>query len=389
MSTTPDVWACGESAPVGVLLCEDEVMAKIIGHSGQFPPNSLQYLTGMKLSVHIPTYRRPEAINNCLQAISTQCLDSVEEILVAVDDANNALKSSSIDIPESIAKITRILPFPKVGLITLRQEMLAQAKSDIVLWLNDDAYPEQGFFEHHIETHQQHNDCVVGGRSLWKPIQSPNLFDRLVQQTDLLFFEPPATTTPTRINYRNCFGLNMSFPRELAIELGGIPSIPNTYGYDDIELAYRFEQTSIPIFHQPLAIVTHDHRYTPTDVLRREYLLGRSAFSFARQNPDFAQALFKRDITSPLELNYAQEYLARQYQDARKIEKSFVSLEKLPYDTISSANLHLLTEHWILLKRYLWNWGLLDAANQQASRWQPLQGTSAKAIGSHAINASR
>lgn len=343
----------------------------------------------MKLSVHIPTYRRPEAINNCLQAISTQCTGAVEEILIAVDDANDAFNSSSIDIPEAIAKITRTLQFPKVGLITLRQEMLAQAQGDIVLWLNDDAYPETGFFEHHLEIHRQHNDCVVGGRSQWKPIQSPNLFDRLVQQSDLIFFEPPATTTPTQINYRNCFGLNMSFPRELAIKLGGIPSIPNTYGYDDIELAYRFEQASIPIFHQPLAIVTHDHRYSPTDVLRREYLLGQSALSFARQNPDFAQALFKRDITSRSELNYAQELLPRQYRDASRIEKTFISLEEQPYNTISSANLHLLTEHWILLKRYLWNWGLLDAANQQSSRWQLLQSTSAEAIGSHAINASR
>ncbi len=346
----------------------------------------------MKLSVHIPTYQRPKAINNCLQAISAQCLDSVNEILIAVDGAIDSPSSEdaskSIHVPASISKITQILPFPKAGLITLRQEMLAQANGDIVLWLNDDAYPEPAFFEHHIHTHRQHNTCVVGGKSRWMPIESPNLFDQLVQHSDLLFFDPPDCVETTPIDYRNCFGLNMSFPRELASTLGGIPSLDDNYGYEDIELAYRFEQSSIPLFHQPKAVVKHDHRYTPRDVLQREYLLGRSAFNFAEQNPDFTRALFKRDIASQANLHFAQELLFHHYLDASRVEKSFLSLERLPPDTISASSLHLLAEHWVLLKRYLWNWGLLDAANQLPPRWKLLQNTSVEAIGSHGTNAS-
>jgi hypothetical protein len=155
---------------------------------------------------------------------------------------------------------------------------------------------------------------------------------------------------------------------------GGFPDLHNLYGYEDIELAHRLQRIGARIHFERLAAVEHDHRLAPTDVLRREYELGRSARAFAELNPDFTRKLFRRDILDPDHLSYARAFLISERRDAERIERSFVALADQPADAIREPDLlGTLAEHWIPLKRSLWRWGLLDALEARERRWSLLQ----------------
>lgn len=327
----------------------------------------------MDLSVLIPTYRRPRAIEHSLRALSAQRVEAAFEIIVGLDGDHSTTPDPII--PASIRDRTSLLREGRVGLVRLRQAMLSKARGRIVLWLNDDAYAESRLLHTHMQAHRlSEQPCVVAGRALWKPIQHANLFDRLVQASDLVFFTQPEHRCT--IDYRNCYGLNMSFPREVATELGGVAQVHEHYGYEDIELAWRMAKAGASCVYEPGAIVTHDHRYTPQDVHRREYLLGRAAYAFAHANPVFTTELLRVDLREQSILESFEIAIRLAWRDALRIESTFLALGQHAPQSVPDDLLHVLAEHWVLLKRLLWRWGVLDASRGIESRWSLLAETS-------------
>ncbi len=333
----------------------------------------------LKLSVLIPTYQRASKLRLCLECLAEQDVDADFEVIVGVDGGAEH-GGATLEIPERLADKMRVELFPKIGLIAIRQRMLDAARGAIFLSLNDDAYAQPGLLRTHLNLHAGAEPVVATGPAEWLSIAEPNLFDVMIQRTAILFFPPPKphASSPYAVDYRNCFGLNMSASTDLTRRLGGFPDFANAYGYDDTELAHRLQhQGGAAIIHAPDAQVVHDHRMTPTDLHRREYLLGRSAWSFADYNPAFAQDIFRRDIRTADELDYIDRALARERLDAERIERSFLSLSEKPAGMADDDLLSVLAEQWTPLKRYLWRWGLYDAAHEEPMRWSLLRDASA------------
>lgn len=331
----------------------------------------------MDLSVLIPTFRRAEAINTCLASLAQQACDARVEFIIGLDGDHACTPDPHI--PGSIQAQTRLLRPGRVGLLKNRQSMLNAANGRIVLWLNDDVVPHPKLLQTHLEAHKDSSEPrVIAGRAIWKQVQTPNLFDRIVQDTDLVFFTQPERRAGC--TYRNCFGLNMSFPREIAIQSGGVADVSEHYGYEDIELAWRMIRSGASCIYDPDAIVTHDHRYTPQDVHRREYLLGRAAYAFAHANPDFATELFRVDLRDQSIFESFEISVRLAWRDALRIESSFLSMDQHSPQSVSDEMLHVLAEHWVLLKRLLWRWGVLNASRGIGSRWSPLTETSPEQV---------
>lgn len=318
------------------------------------------------VSVLIPTYGRPEIAAACLDHLTRQTTGADFEVLVGVDGGRS--DPGRITLPDSLQG--SVTDFDKLGPIAVRKRLLEAAGGRVIVSLNDDSLAHPGLIDRHI-AHHTGAPRVVSGAAPWKPVEDRDLFDELVERTDLVFFRPrkPDTTEPYEIGYRDCYGLNMSFPRALALELGGFHDLRNTYGYEDPELAFRLASAGCSLWHDPGAVVTHDHRYRPQDVLRREYALGRTAWAYAGASPAFARDLFARDIRDGAELAFSREVLVRERRDAERLERSFLSFAQQPADAASDGLLHALAEHWILLKRYLWRWGLTDAADGKEPGW--------------------
>lgn len=329
----------------------------------------------MDLSVLIPTYRRPGGIDRCLSELAKQVGDASFEVIIGLD--GDPAETPEPRVPNELAAQTRLMRPGRVGLPILRAQLLSAATGSIVLWLNDDAYPQPGLLTAHLRTHSASDlPLVVGGRACWFPVEHPTLFDRLVQHSDLVFFRQTDDGGIQDSDYRNCYGLNMSFPRERALDAGGVACVEEHYGYEDIELVWRLSRAGTRCVYHSGALVLHDHRYGPRDVHRREYLLGRAAGAFARVNPAFTGELFGVDLNDSRVMMGFGRTIEFGWRDALRIERSFFSLDRLEPEAAEDALLPLLAEHWVLLKRLLWRWGVLDAHRGIPERWSLLCETS-------------
>lgn len=318
----------------------------------------------------IPSHGRPEKLRVCLRGLCAQTTEPFEVIVGldgGTDDDALALRSEF----GAACPGLRVLALPKQGYIPVRARLLAEANGDLLLSLNDDVRVASGLVGAHEAAHEKHGGvCLVTGPAPWVTPESPSLFDRVVGESDLIFFDPePAIGDDGTAPYRYCVGLNFSCPVAAAREVGGFHDLPDTYGYDDIELAFRFrERFGAPVIFARDAVIVHDHRYSPESVMRREYELGRAAWMYRRVSPAFCADLFRRDIADESELAFSREYVSRMRGDAERIERSFLRLGSLPADAADGRLMPVLAEHWIPLKRYLWRLGLLDEATGEATK---------------------
>lgn len=124
----------------------------------------------LKISVILCTYQRNQVLEKTLHAIANQTMPQSEYEVVVVD---NAPKSSSLlplieqirkenfcDFPDHL----RVVHCPILGLSFARNAGIAEAKSEILLFLDDDAVARPDVLEQHWKAFSEHADAgVIGG----------------------------------------------------------------------------------------------------------------------------------------------------------------------------------------------------------------------------------
>jgi glycosyltransferase involved in cell wall biosynthesis len=330
------------------------------------------------LSVLIPTFGRPRKAAACVAALARQTLDRhTYEVLVGLDgadpDTEVAVGEAWGDCPP---EGLRVVPGERAGTGPTRNRLLEVCRGGTLLVVNDDIRPEPEFLGVHLREQRCAADAgrpaVIAGHSPWiRPEEETGdtLFDRLVRETSMVFFYDRMNgADPHRDwGFRHAWGLNVSMPTEAAVAVGGWAPILHEYGHDDLELAWRLRRhRNLPVLFRPQARAPHDHRLSPRGYLVREFLLGRSAWAYAKRNPDFGRDLFGRDITAPEELDYSRAYVQRERAAAARLYESFTGLADLPASSLNGPHAGALVnqvyEQHLPLKRWMWRAGQLAVA---------------------------
>lgn len=337
----------------------------------------------MDLSVIIPTYQRPERAGACLARLARQTLDGTRyEVLLGLDGPDEQTAEAAARAWRDAGGHEgglRVAPCPREGLNATRNRLLGEARGELMLSLNDDVLPEPGLLEAHRRAHTEARatlgrEAIVVGHSPFIGFENATLFDALCRHTPILFFYDRMVADPDPWRdwgFRHCFGLNFSVSLDLVRAVGGFTAFPLLYGYDDIEIAWRIDRHTggAPVLFRPDARAPHDHRYQPGDVLERERKLGATAWRFADANPGFALDTFGRNIRSESEVGYSHEFVEREARDAERLRETFLALDRTPASALDEAEagdrmaiLSALAQQHVLLKRWEWRRGLLDAA---------------------------
>jgi len=324
------------------------------------------------LSVIIPTHRRPAKIASCVRSLAAQSLDPTQyELLIGLDGADaDSEEAIARAWPDAPLDTLRVRTFPRQGYNAVRNALLMGARADVVVSLNDDVLPCETFLETHLaeqrDAEKRGRPAIVTGNSPWVRREPDRLFDRLVRETGMIFFQHHMTDEDPHRDwgFRHAWGLNVSFPARCVADVGGWTAFPLAYGYDDIEIAWRLrERFDAPVLYRPEALAPHDHRMAPQDYLKRERALGRTACLFARANPAFALDLFGRDITSEDELDYSRRFVERERIGVDRLRAPFLALADKPADAVADPDLiQMLYQQHLPLKRWEWRTGLLEAA---------------------------
>jgi glycosyltransferase involved in cell wall biosynthesis len=347
----------------------------------------------LDISVVISTFGRATKLAQCLRSLAAQTMDQVRfEVLVGFDGPDEQAARMAEDVwsderPQSL----RLVPCPRGGANITRNRLLELARGRYAVFLNDDVIADRQLLELHLREQEQWGGeaggvvgagAMIVGTAPWRIFEDDTLFDRAVRESSMVFFYEQmlemgdggerARHGPRHDwGYRHFWTLNASAPLEPVRSVGGFLAAPLGYGHDDIELAWRLrERFGMPVYFRPEARVVHDHRYQPGEVLQREFRLGRASWHYAALNPPFARELFGRDVRSEEELAYSREFVARERSAAERIEASFVQLPRIPASAIegphAAALVRIVYQQHLLLKRWYWRRGLLDAAHEEA-----------------------
>lgn len=248
----------------------------------------LRQPSGKKLTVIMPTYNRPDALERCLAAYQRQTLPQKHWDLLVVDDA------SSYDVRGLVQRFVPRLPMrleiaPKnAGQGQARNLGLQSATGETIVFTGDDIIPDANFLAEHLHAHDTHRDAKVGvlGYTYWHPeIEVTPLMQYMTGEGGQQFCYD--ILTPNHFAPFSCFYTsNVSVKRSLLIEQEELFSTRfGTYGFEDIELGLRMARKGLKLWYHPRARAGHYHHIPDRQALDRQYKVGRMLVVYALLHP--------------------------------------------------------------------------------------------------------
>jgi glycosyltransferase involved in cell wall biosynthesis len=231
----------------------------------------------MRVSVVVCTYTMDmyNHIRDTAEAVFDQTYEDVELVLIAdgdeeVHEAMQADYGTRDDVQIGCNEENR-------GLSYSRNHGLELATGDVVAFLDDDAVPADDWVAKLVEGYDRHDALAVGGKMtpIWvhgKPQFLPEEFYWLVGVTQRGFPDEEREV-------RNTFGSNISFRRDVLVELGGFDESLGRKGNaqvqgEETELAARmYEEYGERVWYVPDAEVGHKVFEYRTD---RQWLVKRA-----------------------------------------------------------------------------------------------------------------
>ncbi len=252
-----------------------------------------------EISVVIPTYNRADGIVDTLRLCHRHAGGVDLEYIViddgSVDDTPTRLDAVAAEIPN-----LRYKSIDNGGAGRARNHGAEMATSDIVLFLGDDIKPtSDDFFRTHLDLHRQMpgRDVAVLGKVAWpdRDEADTNFVMAHVQGLGGEQFAYAFLTPYEWLDWRFFYTANISVKRDLVDDWleDGFRDVFRTYGYEDIELAYRLNQRpdGLRIFYAPLSFGLHFHQYSLDGFLGRQFSAGLMARTFVDMHPAAAAAV--------------------------------------------------------------------------------------------------
>lgn len=235
----------------------------------------------MKLSVVIPTYRKPDLLGRTLEALAAQELDAAWEVVV-VDDGSDDGRT-----PEVLAAFRERLPLVEAGAgrnegrARARNRGWRAARGRSVLFLDDDIVLRADALAAHVRAQDARPACYLGRVVTAPEIVDSTLFDYL--DTRGVAKCAPGAEVPSRYLLTQ----NVSLPREALDAIDGFDEEFGVYGFEDMEIAFRLEDAvGLRFYSLPEATGEHVHHHTLDEYLDKKVLCGRETLpQLARLHP--------------------------------------------------------------------------------------------------------
>lgn len=197
-------------------------------------------------SVIIVTYNtNKKLLKQCLKSLREQTCKNFE--ILVVDNSNK------IDLKPIISNyVNEYIKLKKnYGLSIARNLGIKFAKGEIVIFLDDDAIPDENFVFQHIKAYKEYDIYGLRGKAI---LRTTSIYNYLQSHYDL-----GEEVIPYRINLEG----NSSFKRDILIEIGGFnPELEKAGGFEGNELTYRIikkYKNKSKLIYYPYTVIYHDY----------------------------------------------------------------------------------------------------------------------------------
>jgi glycosyltransferase involved in cell wall biosynthesis len=248
------------------------------------------------ISVVIPTYNRAEALELTLQHLARQTLPHEQFEVIVVDDGSN-------DHTEQVVA-KRSWPFPLTylkqmnrGAAATRNLGVAQARADLILFLDADVIPEPQLLAAHIQSHTEAPHHLVVGRVKPWPKNSKSWYEQVVDPESVGM---DYGDQPRILPFYMALGGNFSINRQAFAEIGGYDENFPAAGAEETEFAYRAEMRNYSLRYQPVAVGYHNHPRTLMQRLHQQAAHMRSMALLITKHPLLQTVIFGVDELMPI-----------------------------------------------------------------------------------------
>lgn len=214
-------------------------------------PTDTAVPTGLLVSVIVPTYRRPDMLARCLDALCAQSLPRhAYEIIVADDGPDAATLDTVAAYATADHPRVHYVPVTRTqGPAGARNAGWRQARAAIVAFTDDDTIPDRDWLQAGIERFDYGADAVTG--CVVVPIPDP--------PTD---YELDASgLARAEFVTANCF-----VRRELLLATGGFDERYTAAWREDSDLHFALLERHARIVPAPEAVVLHPVRPAPSGI---------------------------------------------------------------------------------------------------------------------------
>ncbi|GAA4402933.1 hypothetical protein GCM10023187_18530 [Nibrella viscosa] len=250
-----------------------------------------------KISVVVCTYNGAATIRDCMNGLLE--LDYPDFEVIVVSDGSTDQTPGIVGLYPF-----RLICTPNRGLSNARNTGLEAATGDIVAYIDDDAYPDPHWLHYLAYSYLNTKHAGMGGPNLLPEHDGPiatSVFHAPGGPVHVLTTDEIAEHIP---------GCNMSFRREVLLEIGGFDPIYRAAG-DDVDVCWRVQQKGYTIGYHPSATVWHHRRNSLQAYWKQQQGYGRAEALLERKWPEkyntlghlsWGGRIYGNGVTQPLEL---------------------------------------------------------------------------------------
>ena len=238
-----------------------------------------------KISVVIPTYRRPELLSRCIKALVRQHFDINDYEIIIVSDGPDKLTDSALARRLRTQKIpmTHIQPAVKKGPAAARNLGWLQAKGKLIAFTDDDCIPDPDWLKTIWQAWNGEEEIAFSGKVVVPISGQPTDYELNISNLERAEFVTA----------------NCACTKQALIKTGGFDERFTAAWREDSDLQFKFILQQIPIRQIP-AVVVHPVRKAPWGISLKEEKKGIFNALLYKKYP----GLYRRRINSKAPWNY-------------------------------------------------------------------------------------
>lgn len=305
-----------------------------------------------RISVVVCSYNGGKTIRDTMEGIKHLDYPNYQVIVV-----NDGSKDATPDIVSEYN--VKLISTENRGLSNARNTGMLEADGEIVVYIDDDAYPDRQWLKYLASAYISTDHAGIGGPNIAPPGDGPI--------ADCVSNSPggPVHVLSTDDIAEHIPGCNMSFRRRALLEIGGFDPMYRSAG-DDVDACWRLQEKGYTIGFHPSAFVWHHCRNSFKMYWKQQQGYGKAEALLERKWPgkynsvghlNWAGRIYGTGLTKPLNFRKKKIFYGSQglalFQTALKPNAGFFRV------------LPLMPEWYLLII-------LLAVISLLGIEWQPL-----------------
>ena len=241
------------------------------------------------VTVVVPTFRRPEALHSCLEALAAQTLRVSWEVVIVDDGSPDPLTGIQDKFSNRIN--LRIVRQENAGPAAARNRGVAEARGKFVAFTDDDCRPEATWLETMLAAALNNPEALIGGTTYNGVMH--NHFSSVSQLIVDLVYEH-FNADPARGYF--LASNNLLCSRKAFLEVQGFAPEFARAGAEDRDFCDRWRQAQLPIIWCKTARVEHRHAQTLIQFVELHFRYGRGAFLYQQMRRNRKSGTIGEDL---------------------------------------------------------------------------------------------